>query len=207
MTDDLPPIKPISLHYKIGTTAQRMKLTTRTSTITLLGEDTTTGERIVVDDEMRERGMYVVGVQGTGKSSYLEAIIHQDICKGYSVIVIDPHGDLVDHVIDQLPEKRVKDTYLLDIENFKYPFGLNLFSVPGNISMIGQTLAVERIMHVFDRVFPASARMLLDKYLENIALVFLENPGHTIVDIPPLLIDEQIRRSFTKNFKNTYIKD
>ncbi len=207
MTDDLPPIKPISLHYKIGTTAQRMKLTTRTSTITLLGEDTTTGERIVVDDEMRERGMYVVGVQGTGKSSYLEAIIHQDICKGYSVIVIDPHGDLVDHVIDQLPEKRVKDTYLLDIENFKYPFGLNLFSVPGNISMIGQTLAVERIMHVFDRVFPASARMLLDKYLENIALVFLENPGHTMVDIPRFLSDEQFRQSLTKNLKNAYIKD
>lgn len=207
MKDDLPPIKPINLNYKIGTVAQRRLLIPGSSPLTVLGEDTSTGERITVDDEMRERGMYVVGVQGTGKSSFLEALIHQDICKGYSVIVIDPHGDLVDHVIEQLPENRVKDTYLLDIEDTKYPFGINLFSTPGDLSMIGQTLAVERIMHVFDRVFPASARMLLDKYLENIALVFLENPGHTMVDIPRFLSDEQFRRSLTIGLKNTYVKD
>ena len=207
MTDDLPPIKPISLHYQIGTTVQRMKLTAGVSTLTVLGEDIRTGKKITVEDEMRERGMYVVGVQGTGKSSFLEALIHQDICKGYPVIVIDPHGDLVDHVIAQMPEKRVKDTYLLDIENTKYPFGINLFAAPANANQGEITRAVERLMHVFERVFPIAARMLLDKYLENIALVFLENPGYTMADIPRFLTNDELRHELIKHLSNDYVRE
>ena len=111
--------------------------------------------------------------------------------------MIDPHGDLVDHVIAQLPEERVENTYLLDIEDTKYPFGINLFAAPLNSSISGQTIAVERLMHVFERVFPLSARMLLDKYLENIALVFLENPGYTMKDIPRFLSDEELDTSLS----------
>lgn len=206
MKDDLPPIKHISLHYQIGTTVQRMKLTAGATT-TLLGTDLETGEKISVEDEMRERGMYVVGVQGTGKSSFLETIIHQDICKGQAVIVIDPHGDLVDHVMAQLPEERVKDTYLLDIEDTKFPFGINLFAASANSSISEQTTAIERLMHVFERIFPVSARMLLDKYLENIALVFLENPGYTMADIPRFLMDEKLRQELIKHLKNDYVRD
>jgi hypothetical protein len=134
-------------------------------------------------------------------SCLLESLIYQDICKGYSVIVIDPHGDLVDHVLAQMPEDRVKDTYLLDIEDTSYPFGINLFAAPANANHVLQTMAIERLMHVFERVFPASARMLLEKYLENIALVFLENPGYTVADIPRFLGDEQFRRALTNNKK------
>src|SRR5213083_370079 len=120
MTEPIPPIKNYSLHYQIGTTIQHMKLTA--STLTVLGEDTRTGEQISVDYVKRQSGMYVVGRQGMGKSSFLESCIFQDICKGYAVIVIDPHGDLVDHVEAQLPESRVQDVRKLDITNTKYPF-------------------------------------------------------------------------------------
>ena len=175
--------------------------------VTIIGKNISIDEDIIIEDEMRERGMYVLGVQGTGKSSFLETIIHQDICKGNAVIVIDPHGDLVDHVIAQLPEERVENTYLLDIEDTKYPFGINLFAAPLNSSISGQTIAVERLMHVFERVFPLSARMLLDKYLENIALVFLENPGYTMKDIPRFLSDEELRHELIQHLKNDYIRD
>src|SRR6266487_2590320 len=97
------------------------------ATSTVLGTDLQTGEDISVDDVKRQSGMYVVGRQGMGKSSFLESCIFQDICKGYAVIVIDPHGDLVDHVEAQLPESRVQDVRKLDITNTKYPFALNMF--------------------------------------------------------------------------------
>lgn len=175
--------------------------------VTLLGTEIPTGVKITVDDEKRESGMYVCGVQGTGKSSFLESLIHQDICKGYSVILIDPHGDLIEHVITQLPEERVKDTYLLNIEDAKHPFGVNLFTVPKDAGLVHLSVALSRIMHVFERVFPASSRMFLEKYLENIALVFLENPGLTMVDIPRFLTDASFRQSLTKDMKNSYVRD
>jgi len=175
--------------------------------VTLLGSEISTGVKITVDDEKRESGMYVCGVQGTGKSSFLESMLHQDICKGYSVILIDPHGDLIDHVIAQLPDERVKDTYLLDIEDAKHPFGVNLFSAPKDAGQVHLSMALARLMHVFERVFPVSARMYLEKYLENIALVFLETSGYTMADIPRFLSDTSFRHSLTRNMKNGYVRD
>src|SRR5690242_4473392 len=121
------------------------------SSVTLLGTDITTGAAITVADEKRESGMYVCGVQGTGKSSFLESLLYQDICKGYSVILIDPHGDLIDHVIAQLPGERVKDAYLLDIEDAKHPFGVNLFTAPKDAGPVHLSMALARLVHVFER--------------------------------------------------------
>src|SRR5206468_1226704 len=90
---------------------------------TVLGEkQPPTGRYVTVKDKERQAGMYVLGVQGVGKSSLLENIIYQDIRKGQAVIVLDPHGDLIDHVISQMPAERVKDTYLLSIDDTDYPF-------------------------------------------------------------------------------------
>src|SRR6266496_3552026 len=63
-------------------------------------------ETVIEYDLARQSGMYVLGKQGGGKSSFLEQLVYQDICKGYAVILIDPAYDLIDHVISQMPESR-----------------------------------------------------------------------------------------------------
>src|SRR5713101_5301369 len=95
---------------------------------TILGKDQVSGEMVAVNDANRQSGMYVLGVQGVGKSSLIESLIYQDIAKGYAVIVLDPHGDLIEHAIAQMPENRLSDAFLLDIEDTGFPFGLNLFN-------------------------------------------------------------------------------
>src|SRR3989442_1352234 len=71
---------------------------------TFLGYHPETQDYFIIPDIDRYAGMYILGVQGVGKSSLLEFLIIQDINKGKAIIVIDPHGDLVDHVIAQLSE-------------------------------------------------------------------------------------------------------
>ena len=178
-----------------------------TNAITLLGTEIATGVEVTVDDEKRESGLYVCGVQGTGKSSLLESLIYQDICKGYAVILIDPHGDLIEHVLTQMPEERIKDTYILDIEDVKHPFGVNLFTAPKEAGQVHLSMTLARLMHVFERVFPVTSRMFLEKYLENIALVFLENPGYTMADIPRFLTNLSFRQTLITNMKNAYVRD
>ena len=39
-------------------------------------------ETIIEYDLARQSGMYVLGKQGGGKSSFLEQLVYQDICKG-----------------------------------------------------------------------------------------------------------------------------
>lgn len=169
--------------------------------ITALGDRLDGAGLVTVSDTDRQSGTYLLGVQGTGKSSLMEQIIFQDIAKGYSVIVLDPHSDLIDHVITELPEQRLAKTYLLDIEDTAYPFGLNLFSLPPEATVTEQQQALDRVLHVFEKCFPDTSKMLLEKYLGNIAPVFFVNQhaGYGMTDIPNFLRDDLLRTRLIKN--------
>src|SRR5689334_9175815 len=95
----------------------------------VLGVDYHTGEQVMVDHKTLESGVYCVGNQGTGKSSLLISFALQEIEQGECVIVLDPGGGgMLDEIIARMPEQRVKDTYLLDLKQFKFPFWLDIFS-------------------------------------------------------------------------------
>lgn len=69
-----------------------------------------------LDDEMRRRHLYVIGKTGTGKTNLLKQIAKQDIDEGRGICVIDPHGDLVDYLVDHCGQ-RINDVLLLDFGN------------------------------------------------------------------------------------------
>ena len=81
--------------------------------------------RIGTEDRMRH--MAIFGQTGTGKSYLMKHMIIQDIHANRGVCVIDPHGDMVDSILEKIPENRVKDVILFDIAGDKqWPFGFNL---------------------------------------------------------------------------------
>jgi GTPase SAR1 family protein len=187
--------------------AETTDLTSFQSGLTVLGrspDDTTRNLSMPTRD--RYAGMYVIGVQGVGKSSFLEDLIYQEITGDQAVIVIDPHGDLIDHCIAQMPERRLADAFLLDIEDIEYPFGLNLFAIKPDASVTDQAGAQDRILHVFEKCFPDTSRMLLEKYLGNIAPVFFANAsaGHAMTDIPKFLRDDDFRAKLLRSSKVRY---
>src|SRR5260221_14736 len=106
-----------------------MEVAMMESPYTVLGVDVFGSGEVVVSDRLRQSGFYVIGKQGQGKSSFISHLIHQDIVKGYSVIVLDPHGDLISDVISKMPFEAVNRTQLLDLEKVDYPFSVNLFTL------------------------------------------------------------------------------
>lgn len=206
MMDDLPPIKPITLHYKIGTTAQR-KTGQQAPTFTVLGEDTQTGAQITTDDVSRCSGCYVIGTQGVGKSSLLESMIYQDIEKGYSVIVLDPHGQLIENIVSRMPQKHLNRVYLLDLTDEDYPFGFNIFS-PSRSSR-EPTITINRVMSIFEKVWPSETRgLLLPMLLQNVTETLIEHADSmTVADIPALLLDGAFRAEKIARLKNPRLKE
>jgi hypothetical protein len=81
-----------------------------------LGQDVATGAPITVSAQQLCSGSYVLGVQGVGKSSLLEQIACQLLEQDESVIVFDPHGQLIDNIIRRMPENRLPDTFHLDLK-------------------------------------------------------------------------------------------
>jgi hypothetical protein len=56
---------------------------------------------------LRRRHCHVVGRPDMGKSRLLEAMILDDVQRGAGVAVIDPHGDLLERVLDRIPAPAV----------------------------------------------------------------------------------------------------
>jgi hypothetical protein len=85
---------------------------------------------IALEDAMRFRHAYVVGQTGTGKSTLLAQMILADIRRGLGVAVLDPHGSLIDAVLERFPEERAADVVIIDPADDERPLGFNPLAIP-----------------------------------------------------------------------------
>ncbi|PIT89070.1 MAG: hypothetical protein COU27_02285, partial [Candidatus Levybacteria bacterium CG10_big_fil_rev_8_21_14_0_10_36_7] len=94
----------------------------------LLGENIYRGNKrnIYIKEADRQRHMYVIGMTGTGKSTFMENIIVQDIRAGKGVCVIDPHGTLVENIFPTIPKSRAQDVVVFDPSDVERPLGMNI---------------------------------------------------------------------------------
>jgi hypothetical protein len=173
------------------------------NTCTFLGYHPETQDYFLIPDTDRYAGMYVLGVQGVGKSSLLESLIYQDIEKGHAVFVIDPHGDLIDHVIGQVEaddETTCNRMFLFDMQDEAHPFGVNVFSGQKHQSSIAITQAVDRVMHIFEVLWgDVLNQQNLPRYLRAATIVLFANPGSTLVDMYDFLLNDSLREKMLKN--------
>ncbi|KKL63407.1 hypothetical protein LCGC14_2175390, partial [marine sediment metagenome] len=73
----------------------------------------------------RRRHLYIVGKSGVGKSKLLELLIRQDIAYKYGMCLIDPHGDVIETVLDFVPKERIEDVVIIDPGDVEYPVSFN----------------------------------------------------------------------------------
>ncbi len=165
-----------------------------------LGYHPETRDTLMLADIDRYAGTYILGVQGSGKSGLLQNLIAHDHAAGNAVIVIDPHGDLTTDCIAQLPDHKLSVSYLLDMEDEAYPFGLNVFDNHKARTGVDQARAVDRLMHIFEVLWPdVLSQQHLPRYVRAATIVFLANPGATLVDMHAFLLDASVRYRMLKN--------
>src|SRR5256885_11934020 len=71
--------------------------------------------------------LYVVGKTGTGKSTLIKSVVSQAIALGIGVGVLDPHGSLIEEILDEaIPVERIKDTIVFAPGDRDWPVSLNL---------------------------------------------------------------------------------
>jgi len=98
----------------------------------------------------RRRHVYVIGQTGTGKSTLLKSLIAQDIAAGEGLALIDPHGDLVDEVLDLIPGHRIDDIIIFDPSDPLYTVGINPFyRVPKDEQALVASNIVAALRHVW----------------------------------------------------------
>jgi len=137
----------------------------------------------------RRRHFYVIGQTGTGKTSLLREMIRQDIQNGEGVAVIDPHGDLVEDTLANIPKERVEDVVLFEPFDMERPVGLNMLEYENPEQ---KDFAVQEMIAIFHKLFPPEIiGPMFEHYMRNAMLAIMadiKDPG-TLVEIPRMFTD------------------
>jgi hypothetical protein len=148
------------------------------------------GEPVMLDREERRRHLYVIGQTGTGKSTLLLNLIRQDLVAGEGLALLDPHGDLAELVLAQIPKARTNDLVYVNPADADWPIGFNpLAQVPDDLKPV----VADGVVSGFRHVWPDSWGQRLDYILTNAVRALLDVPGATLLMLPRLLIDDQFR--------------
>src|SRR5574342_498418 len=149
----------------------------------VLGKSATTSEDVYLDDQARRQGIYVIGTTGTGKTTLLKSIAYQDMQTSDGLCVIDPHGDLIDELLECVPRRQRDRVWLFapgDDDQVQRPLGLNIFDCnrddPRETRRVAST-----IMDTLYRLFSYSWGPRMEELLRNSIYALLEQPDSTLL--------------------------
>jgi hypothetical protein len=130
-------------------------------------------------------------------------MIVSDMRDGNGAGLIDPAGDLAESLLDYVPKERVKDVIYFSPGDQDYPIGFNPLE---NVDPDGKHLVASGLISSLKHAFPDFWGPRLEYILRNALLALLDRSGSTILDIPPLLTDKEVRQRVVLGVKNPEVR-
>lgn len=178
----------------------------------VLGRNVYRGNEALVrmDQEARRRHLYCIGQTGTGKSTFFQELIKQDIKNGNGLCVVDPHGDLIEDVLKCVPKERAEDVIYYNPADTARPVGLNLLEFDPKYPE-QKTFVINELISIFDKLFDlkSTGGPMFEQYMRNAILLVMDHPesGSTLMEIPKVLADEKFRKFKLEHCQNQTVKD
>lgn len=147
----------------------------------------------------RARHVYIIWKTGMGKSTLLENMIYTDILNWRGVAVIDPHGDLVETILANIPKSRTNDIVLFDPADQEYPIAFNMLE---NSRPELRPIVAGGLVSIFKKMFAESWGPRLEYILRNTILTLLLIPDTTMISIPLMLTHEAYRRKVVSKIED-----
>jgi Helicase HerA, central domain len=158
-------------------------------------------EELALCELDRMNHMLVIGKTGMGKTRSLKNIIIQDIHTGRGVGVIDPHGDLQNEILDELPRRRAGDLVYLNPDDQERVATFNVLeNVPRDRIAPTTSEIVAACKAVWDSWGPR-----LERILYNAVAALIEADNTSLIGLPRLLKDERYRASVLEQVKDPIV--
>lgn len=158
----------------------------------------------------RRRHTYIIGKSGVGKSVLLANMAIQDIQNGEGVCVLDPHGDLIQDILDRIPPERAEDVIIFSPGDLERPLALNLLDYDERYPE-QKSFVINEMIGIFDKLYDlkATGGPMFEQYMRNAMLLIMDDPesGSTLMEIPKVLADEDFRRLKLSRCKNQPVVD
>lgn len=153
--------------------------------------------------EDRFAHLYAIGKTGTGKSTLLAGMALQDLANGNGFALIDPLGDLAEHVASRVPASRQNDLIYLNVGDVNQPWGYNPLR---QVAPQYVALAASGFMEVFKKMWPDAWGVRMEHILRNVLMALLERPASTMHDILRVLSDKDYRKQIARSIRNEPVR-
>jgi len=151
----------------------------------------------------RRRHLYIIGKSGVGKTKLLELMIRQDISYGHGVCLIDPHGDVVEAILDFVPESRIEDVVIIDPSDFDYPSSFNPLQ---NVDRNFKHQLTQGLIEVMEKQFGANWTPRLEHVFRFTTLALLDYPHATMRGMISMLTDRNYRQKVVEYIEDDMVK-
>jgi len=162
------------------------------------------GKRFGIKRKDRRSHMYLIGKTGVGKSTLIKNLVIQDLRKGNGLALLDPHGDLVEEILDFIPQGRERDVIYFNPDDRDHPIGFNVFE---GVNSEGRHMIASRLISVFKKLWSDSWGPRMEHILRNSILALAEYPGTTLIDLPRILVDANFRKTVLLYVTDTQVKE
>ena len=181
----------------------------------VVGESIFRGDikQVRITPEDRLRHLYIIGQTGTGKSVTMVNMMIQDMELGNGLTAIDPHGELIEQVLERVPTHRAQDVVIFDPSDLSQPVGLNMLEY--DISKPEQkTFIVNEIQAVFNRLLAKETMgPMFEQYMRNTLLLLMGDMAveggepATLMEVPRVMTDPLFRARKLERCKDPAVVD
>lgn len=131
-------------------------------------------------------------------------MIRQDMAHGVGLALLDPHGDLVEKVLMQVPQERQSDLIYFNVPDQAHPLGFNPLE---SVAPQHRSLATSGILSAFKSIWSDCWGPRLEHILRNALLALLDQKQTTLADILRLLSDKAYRESVASAVRNDQVRN
>jgi hypothetical protein len=173
--------------------------------VALIGDRQVWGEEVPFGLSAAERRqhLFVIGKSGAGKTTLLRNLLLQDIEAGYSVGLIDPHGDVAADLLDHIPPWRTDDVIYFNPADFDFPIAFNFLA---NVPKDGRHLVASGIVGAFKSIWRDSWGPRLEFILYAAVAALLECQNVSLLGIQRILIDDRYRKWVLRQVKDPMVR-
>ena len=170
-----------------------------------LGETTFREQRRAfgIKPKDRRHHVYVIGKTGTGKSTLIKNMVIQDLRLNHGVALIDPHGDLVEDILNYIPKTRTNEVIYFNPADTSFPVAINILEAKGDEE---KQLVASSLISVFKHLWKEFWGPRLEHILYNCVLALMDTPGQTLLGVYRMLVDDEFRKLIVGNIKDPIVK-
>ena len=151
----------------------------------------------------RRRHLYIIGKSGVGKTKLLELFIRQDVSYGHGLCLIDPHGDVIEEILDYIPKERIQDVCIIDPTDLNFPVSFNPLA---NVDPMFKFQLTQGLIEVFQKQFGANWTPRLEHVFRFTCLALLDYPHATMRGMISMLTDRNYRQKVVEYITDDMVK-